>query len=82
MSEHTVGEVARMSGTNRIVARAEAHREHISRWFYECSPGMQRSLGELYLFRCALRRALREDRPGFAVYVRDAIVANAERAGA
>jgi len=31
------------------MAIAEEHRQHISRWFYECSPEFHRNLGEMYV---------------------------------
>jgi MerR family transcriptional regulator, thiopeptide resistance regulator len=30
-------------------ALAERHRQHISRWFYDCSPAMHRGLAEMYV---------------------------------
>lgn len=56
---------------------AERHREHISRWFYACSPDRHRGLGELYAAdpRFAVNFERRE--PGLAAYVRDAIAAGA-----
>lgn len=60
---------------------AERHRLLISRWFYECSHGMQCSLAEMYLaderFTATYER---EVGTGGARFVHDAILANAERA--
>lgn len=60
----------------RVRAAVEAHREHISRWFYPCSPKMQRGLAELYVadprFTANLDKAGGE---GFARFLHDAIVA-------
>jgi MerR family transcriptional regulator, thiopeptide resistance regulator len=57
-------------------ALAERHRDHISRWFYDCTPEMHRALAELYV--ADPRFADHWDRvaPGLAAYVRDAIVAH------
>lgn len=63
----------------RPVELAEAHRAYISRWFYECSAEIHRGLGELYVSDPRFRRHYEEIAPGLADYVRDAIVANAER---
>jgi DNA-binding transcriptional MerR regulator len=62
---------------------AEAHRRHIDRRFYECSPAMHRALGDLYVsdprYMSTYDASL--DAPGLAHYVRDAIYANAARTG-
>lgn len=63
-------------GDPRVRAEVEAHREHITRWFYPCSPKMQRGLAELYVadprFTANLDKA---GGPGFARFLHDAIVA-------
>jgi hypothetical protein len=56
-------------------AAAEAHRAHISRWFYDCSPQLQRALGEMYVADPRFAEHYDERAPGLATYVRDAIVA-------
>jgi MerR family transcriptional regulator, thiopeptide resistance regulator len=60
----------------RVVA--EQHREHITRWFYPCSAGMHRSLGDMYVADERFARNYEQRASGLAVYVRDAIAANAE----
>ena len=55
---------------------AERHREHISRWFYECAPEMHRNLGEMYVEDPRFSAHYDSREPGLAAYVRDAIVAN------
>jgi hypothetical protein len=35
--------------SDRAMALAERHREHISRWFYECGYEIHRGLGEMYV---------------------------------
>jgi DNA-binding transcriptional MerR regulator len=57
-------------------AVAERHREHISRWFYACSPEMHRGLGEMYVSDPRFTETYERAAPGLAVYVRDAIAAN------
>ena len=61
---------------------AEAHRQQISRWSYECGHEMHRGLADMYV--ADERFAAHYDRraPGLAQYVHDAVHANAERAGA
>jgi DNA-binding transcriptional MerR regulator len=58
-------------------ALAERHREHISRWFYPCSPSMHRGLAEMYLADERFRRNYEREAEGLAAYFHDAIVANA-----
>jgi hypothetical protein len=59
---------------------AEAHREHTTRWFYDCSPERHRALAELYVSDPRFVEPWEDIAPGFSHYVHDAIVANAERA--
>lgn len=64
--------------SERACAAAERHRQHISRWFYDCPPAMHRGLGALSAEDS--RFAANYDRvaPGLATYVRGAFAANAE----
>jgi MerR family transcriptional regulator, thiopeptide resistance regulator len=55
-------------------ALAERHREHITRWFYPCSPQMHRALGEMYVADARFAGNYEQVAPGFAGYFRDAIV--------
>ena len=41
---------------------AEAHRQHISRWFYDCDYEMHRGLADIYTVRRQVHRGLRRDR--------------------
>jgi hypothetical protein len=58
---------------------AEAHRQHLSRWFYDCDYAMHRGLGELYISDPRFTAPYDEIEPGFSQYVHDAIQANADR---
>jgi MerR family transcriptional regulator, thiopeptide resistance regulator len=58
---------------------AEAHRQHISRWFYDCGVQMHRGLAEMYISDPRYTASYDEIEPGFSRYVRDAILANADR---
>ncbi len=58
---------------------AEAHRQHLSRWFYDCDYAMHRGLGELYISDPRFTAPYHEIEPGFSQYVHDAIHANADR---
>jgi MerR family transcriptional regulator, thiopeptide resistance regulator len=56
------------------------HRDHISRWFYDCSPQMQRGLAEMYVADDRFRRTYDDRAPGLAQWVHDAILAETARA--
>jgi len=58
---------------------AEAHRQHLSRWFYDCGYGVHRGLAELYISDPRYMASYDEIEPGFSRYVHDAIMANADR---
>jgi MerR family transcriptional regulator, thiopeptide resistance regulator len=58
---------------------AEAHRQHITRWFYPCPRDMHRGLGELYVQDPRFTANIDRVRAGLSQYMRDAFRANAER---
>jgi DNA-binding transcriptional MerR regulator len=58
---------------------AERHRQHISRWFYECTGAIHRGLGEMYVADPRFAQTYDNLAPGLSGYLREAIVANAER---
>lgn len=60
---------------------AEAHRHHISRWFYDCTYEIHRGLGQLYVDDPRFTATYESMAPGLAAYLRDAIAANADRNG-
>jgi len=60
---------------------AEEHRLHISRWFYDCNHEIHRGLGQMYVDDPRFTATYEKVAPGLATYLRDAIVANAERHG-
>lgn len=77
-----------LAGTDAVstaaMDAAEAHRQHISRWFYDCTPQFHPNLGELYVadprFTEGARRGHDPDAvAGYAPWFRDAIAANAAR---
>lgn len=61
---------------------AEAHRQQITRWFYDCSYEIHRSLGDMYVQDPRFTATYDDIAPGLAAYVRDAIHANAARSSA
>jgi DNA-binding transcriptional MerR regulator len=62
-----------------VMDLAERHRQHITRWFYPCPPEMHANLGRMYVADERFAANYESVRAGLAVYVRDAIVANAAR---
>jgi hypothetical protein len=58
---------------------AEAHRQHISRWFYDCDYEMHRGLADIYVSDPRFTAAYDDIEPGFSQYVHDAMYANAAR---
>ena len=63
-----------------VMTLAEEHRQHISRWFYECGYDIHRGLGEMYVDDPRFRATYEGMAEGLATYLRDAIRANATRA--
>ena len=62
-----------------VMALAEEHRQHISRWFYDCSHEMHRGLGAMYVDDPRFTANIDKTAPGLAAYLREAIIANANR---
>ncbi|WP_018349061.1 MerR family transcriptional regulator [Longispora albida] len=60
---------------------AEEHRQHISRWYYECAYEIHRGLAVMYVEDPRFTTNIDQAGEGLAVYLRDAILANADRAG-
>jgi MerR family transcriptional regulator, thiopeptide resistance regulator len=58
---------------------AEAHRQHISRWFYDCPAEMHANISEMYVSDPRFAKTYEDMAPGLAQYVRDAVHANAAR---
>jgi MerR family transcriptional regulator, thiopeptide resistance regulator len=64
------------------MALAEEHRAHLSRWFFACDHGQHRQVAADYVADPGTVASWDDVAPGFARYVHDAIVANADRARA
>ncbi|MCW2576589.1 MAG: transcriptional regulator, MerR family [Modestobacter sp.] len=60
---------------------AEEHRQHITRWFYDCSPEMHAGLGRMYVEDPRFTAHYEQIAPGLAQYVSTAVQANAGRQG-
>lgn len=58
---------------------AEAHRLHISKWFYDCSKEMHAGLGQMYVADVRFKENIDKAGDGLAEYLSAAIAANAQR---
>lgn len=58
---------------------AEAARQQICTWFYDCPPEMHAGIAEMYVADPRFTKTYEDLAPGLAQYVRDAVVANAAR---
>jgi len=65
--------------SEEAMAGAEAHRQHISRWFYDCGYEMHRGLTQMYVSDERFRSHYDKRAPGLAQYIKEAAHANAER---
>jgi DNA-binding transcriptional MerR regulator len=63
----------------RAMDAAEEHRQHISRWFYDCPPGMHAGLGRMYVEDERFTAHYEAVAPGLAQFVSAAVQANAAR---
>jgi DNA-binding transcriptional MerR regulator len=66
--------------SEEATAGAEAHRQHISRRFYECTYEIHRGLTEMYVSDERFRSHYDALTPGLAAFIREAALANAEHA--
>ncbi|MFI9269834.1 MerR family transcriptional regulator [Kitasatospora sp. NPDC052896] len=61
---------------------AEAHRQQISEYYYDCGHSMHRCLAGMYVGDPRFTANLEKSAPGLARWLHDAVVANADRAEA
>jgi hypothetical protein len=67
-------------GSPAAQAAIEAHRQHISRWFYPCTRAIHRQLGAMYIADPRFSKTIdRHAPPGLAQYLRDATAARPGR---
>lgn len=59
------------------MAGAEAHRASITNWWYQCSYDMHAGLAAMYVADERFNEFYESMQPGLALYVHDAIIANA-----
>jgi DNA-binding transcriptional MerR regulator len=67
--------------SDRAMDVAEEHRQHITRWFYDCPPQMHAGLGRMYVEDERFAANYERTAPGLAQYVSTAVQANATRQG-
>jgi MerR family transcriptional regulator, thiopeptide resistance regulator len=67
--------------SDEAMAAAEAHRQHISRWFYECSYDIHRGLTDMYVNDDRFRAHYDALAPGLARFIKESAHANANRSG-
>jgi MerR family transcriptional regulator, thiopeptide resistance regulator len=65
--------------SDRATDLAEEHRQHISRFYYDCGYDIHRGLGDMYVADARFTAHYELVAEGLAEYLRDAIHANAER---
>jgi MerR family transcriptional regulator, thiopeptide resistance regulator len=65
--------------SDRTTDLAEEHRQHISRYYYDCGYDIHQGLGEMYVADARFTAHYELVAEGLAVYLRDAIHANAQR---
>lgn len=58
---------------------AERHRQHITRWFYDCPPRFHQGLADMYVADERFAATYNQVAAGLAQYIHDAIHANAAR---
>jgi DNA-binding transcriptional MerR regulator len=63
----------------RAMDAAEAHRRHMTQWFFDCPAAMHACISDTYVSDPRFTRTYEEIAPGLAQYVRDAAHANAAR---
>lgn len=56
-------------------AVVDRHREHISKWFYECTPEIHAGLGQMYIGDAGFTENMDKAGDGLARYLADAIAA-------
>ncbi|MDQ4127673.1 MAG: MerR family transcriptional regulator [Actinomycetota bacterium] len=66
--------------SEEAMAAAEAHRQHISRWFYDCTHEIHRGLTDMYVSDERFRAHYEATAPGLSGFLREAAHANAGRA--
>ena len=56
---------------------AEAHRQHITKWFYDCNYEIHSNLALMYVMDERFKENYEKHAVGLAEFIHDAIIANA-----
>jgi len=67
--------IAAEAPAGEAAAVVDRHREHISKWFYECTPEIQTALGQMYINDPRFTESIDQAGEGLARYLADAIAA-------
>jgi DNA-binding transcriptional MerR regulator len=67
------------AGSDLAMDAAEAHRQSITAWFYDCSYDAHRGLAQMYVSDERFTAHYDDQAAGLARYVHDAVMANADR---
>ncbi len=65
--------VGRQPGDRAVGAVVDRHRDHISKWFYECTPAIHAGLGQMYVTDARFSENIDHAGDGLAQYMADAI---------
>ena len=70
--------MAKDIAADSVAARglAEVHRNHISKWFYDCTPEIHAGLGQMYVSDLRFKENIDKEAEGLAEYLSAAIAAN------
>ena len=61
--------------SDEVKALVERHRQHISRWYYECTPEIHAGLGQMYVADPRFTKNIDKTQDGLAAYLSAAIAA-------
>ncbi|NNC91470.1 MAG: TipAS antibiotic-recognition domain-containing protein [Acidimicrobiia bacterium] len=67
--------MARGTPAGETTATVDRHRDHISKWFYECTPEIHAGLGQMYIEDARFTENIDKAGVGLARYMADAIAA-------
>lgn len=68
-------QMAAGTAAGNAAAIVDRHREHISKWFYECTPEIHAGLGQMYIGDARFTENIDKAGEGLAHYMADAIAA-------
>ena len=75
----TLMESGEAPDSEKATDAVEQHRQHIARWFYECSSEIHVSLAQMYVNDPRFKAHYDATAPGLAEFIHQAAIANAKR---